>query len=101
MVTDPGAAVILEVGGVPVPGRAAGSHWQNQGPVSLVAGQLTPVTLTATSLTTTLSVSWQGTGLGWQLIPGQYLYSGALVTSAATRRAPFRWSSAKATPSTS
>ena len=80
MVTDPGATVTLEVGGVPVPGQAVGSLWQNQGPVSLVTGQLTPVTLTATSLTTTLSVSWQGTGLGWQLIPGQYLYSGALVT---------------------
>ena len=80
VVTDPGATVTLEVGGVPVPGQAAGSLWQNQGPVSLVAGQLTPVTLTATSLTTTLSVSWQGTGLGWQLIPGQYLYSGTLVT---------------------
>ena len=30
--------------------RQAGSLWQNQGPVSLVAGQLIPVTLTATSL---------------------------------------------------
>ena len=80
VVTDPGATVTLEVGGVPVPGQASGSRWQNQGRVSLVAGQLTPVTLTATSLTTTLSVSWQGTGLGWQLIPGQYLYSGMLVT---------------------
>ena len=45
-----------------------------------MAGQLTPVTLTVTGLTTTLSVSWQGPGLGWQLIPGQYLYSGTLVT---------------------
>ena len=33
------------------PASHAGSLWQNQGPVSLVAGQLTPVTLTATSLT--------------------------------------------------
>ncbi|MGD0246679.1 MAG: FHA domain-containing protein, partial [Streptosporangiaceae bacterium] len=80
VVTGPGAAVTLEVGGVPVPGGASGSRWQNQGPVWLVAGQLTPVTLTATSLTTTLSASWQGAGLGWQLIPGQYLYSGTLVT---------------------
>ena len=44
-----------------------------------MAGQLTPVTLTVTGLLTTLSVSWQGPGLGWQLIPGQYLYSGTLV----------------------
>jgi hypothetical protein len=80
VVTDPGATVTLAVGGALVPGQASGSLWQNQGPVSLVAGQLTPVTLTVSSLTTTLSVSWQGTGLGWQLIPGQYLYSGTLVT---------------------
>ncbi len=74
---DPGAAVTLEIGGAPVPvQQAAGSLWQNQGPVSLVAGQLAPVTLTVTSLRTTLSVSWQSPGLGWQLIPGQYLYSG-------------------------
>ena len=89
VVTDHGATVTLQVAGAAVPGatvpleiggQAAGSLWQNQGPVSLVAGQLTPVTLTAVSLTTTLSVSWQGTGLGWQLIPGPCLYSGTLVT---------------------
>ena len=36
--------------GAPVPGKTAGGLWQNQAPVSLVAGQLTPLTLTATSL---------------------------------------------------
>jgi hypothetical protein len=80
VVTDPGATVTLQVGGSPVPGATSGSVWQNQRPIPLVAGQLTPVTLTATSVKTTLSVSWQGPGLGWQLIPGQYLYSGTLVS---------------------
>ena len=38
------------------------------------------VTLTATSITTTLSVSWQSLGLGWQVIPTGYLYPLAPVT---------------------
>jgi len=76
---DPGAAVTLIANGTPVPGTVTAGTWQNQLPVQLVAGQLTPVTLTVTGLLTTLSVSWQGPGVGWQLIPGQYLYSGTLV----------------------
>ena len=77
---DPGAAVTLIANGTPVPGTVTAGTWQNQLPVQLTAGQLTPVTLTVTGLQTTLSVSWQGPGVGWQLIPGQYLYSGTLVT---------------------
>jgi len=77
---DPGATVTLVANGMPVPGTVTNNTWQNEtAPVQLVAGQLTPVTLTVTGLRTTLSVSWQGPGLGWQLIPGQYLYSRTLV----------------------
>jgi hypothetical protein len=32
-----------------------------------------------TSLTATLSVSWESTGAGWQPIPAAYLYSGSLI----------------------
>ena len=74
-----GAAVTLVANGTPVPGTATSGTWQNTEPVQLVAGQLTPVTLTITGLGTTLAVSWHGPGLGWQLIPGQYLYSATLV----------------------
>jgi len=77
---DPGAAVTLVANGTTVPGTVTNNTWQNTAPVPLVAGQLTPVTLTVTGLQATLSVSWQGPGVGWQLIPGQYLYSGTLVT---------------------
>ena len=77
---DPGVAVTLVANGEPVPGNVTAGTWRNTLPVQLVAGQLTPVTLTVTGLLTTLSVSWQGPGVGWQLIPGQYLYSGTLVT---------------------
>ena len=79
---DPGAVVTLDANGTPVPGTVTNNAWQNTAPVQLVAGQLTPVTLTVTGLQATLSVSWQGPGLGWQLIPGQYLYSGTLVGQA-------------------
>jgi hypothetical protein len=79
--TDPGASVSLEIGGTTVPMGPAGSSLQsNQSPVSLSAGSLTAITLTVTSLVTTLAVSWESTGLGWQAIPGAYLYSGTLIS---------------------
>lgn len=77
--TDPGAAVTLTANGTPVAGTVTNNTWQNLAPIPLVAGRLTRVTLTVTGLRNTLSVSWQGPGLGWQLIPGQYLYSATLV----------------------
>ena len=61
-------------------GPTAGGLWSNQGPISLTAGALVPITLTATSIKTTFSVSWQSQGPGWQLIPAQYLYPLNLVT---------------------
>ena len=36
--------------------------------------------LTATRIKTTLKVSWQSLGLGWQVIPAQYLYPFSLVS---------------------
>ncbi len=77
---DPGASIVLRVGGAAVPGAQAGSLWSNQGPVALTAGALVPITLTATSIRTTLSVSWRTTGVGWQPIDGQCLYAGNLVS---------------------
>ena len=75
---DPGVALTLEIAGAPMAMQQAGGLWQNQAPVSLVAGALASVTLTATSIRTTLSVSWQSLGLGWQIIPGEYLYPATL-----------------------
>ena len=76
---DPGAAITLQIAGAPIqmqlqPGRG----WLNQDSISLVAGALVAFTLTATSISTTLSVSWQSSGLGWEIIPGEYLYSATL-----------------------
>ena len=78
---DPGANITLQIGGAAVPTSAMASGlWSNQGPISLTAGALVPITLTATSIKTTLSVSWQSQGMGWQPIPAQYLYPLNLVT---------------------
>ena len=75
---DPGATMTLRIAGTPVAMQQADGLWQNQNPISLVAGALVAVTLTATSIRTTLSVSWQSLGLGWEIIPGEYLYPATL-----------------------
>lgn len=75
--TDPGATITLQVDGQPVSmvPASSGSLWSNQGPISLTAGRLVEFELTATSLLSSLSLNWQTTGLGWQVIPRAYLYS--------------------------
>ena len=75
--TDPGATITLQVDGQPVSMAPAsnGSMWSNQGQISLSAGQLVEFELTAKSLLSSLSLNWQTTGLGWQVIPPAYLYS--------------------------
>jgi len=78
---DPGADITLRIGAAGVPGVMAGSLWSNSGPIQLVAGQLVPITLTASSIRTTLSVSWRSLGIGWQPVPGACLYSSDGVTS--------------------
>jgi pSer/pThr/pTyr-binding forkhead associated (FHA) protein len=77
--TDPGATITLQVNGATVQGQQAGSVWRSLMPITLVAAELAPITLTTTSIKTTLVVSWQSLGLGWQVIPGQFLYPLSLV----------------------
>ncbi len=80
VVADAGAAVTLTIGGVTAAMALVGGVWLNQSPVALVVGALTPIVLTATSVKTTLSLCWQSPpGLGWQIIPGQYLYPANLM----------------------
>ena len=75
VVTDAGAIVTLQIGNKAVPMAMTGGVWSNQVQVTLTAGALAPIVLTATSIKTTLALSWESPpGLGWQLIPGQYLY---------------------------
>lgn len=80
---DPGSSVDLEIGGssvVMAPPPGGGSLVTNQAPIWLSASSLTAMSLTVKSLATTMSVNWESTGLGWQPIPGTWLYSGTLMS---------------------
>jgi Neuraminidase-like domain/Putative peptidoglycan binding domain/Salmonella virulence plasmid 28.1kDa A protein len=79
--TDPGATVTLSVDGtlVPMTPSTNKSVWNNAGPISLTAGELTPINLTATSVQSALSLNWQSAGLGWQTIPASDMYSDTLL----------------------
>jgi hypothetical protein len=75
VVADARAGITLQIDDDPViDGPPVSGVWNNSSPVALVAGALVPLVLTATSIKTKLSVSWQSQGMGWQQIPGQYLY---------------------------
>jgi hypothetical protein len=75
VVVDAGAQATLTLGGVATP-LAFGAGAASNTPVNLSAGALTPVTLQATGVKTTLTLSWQSaSGVGWQPIPGQYLFA--------------------------
>ncbi len=92
VLTDPGASPHLEIGGAAITMEqppAGGSLWSNQSPIWLSASSLTAISLTVTSLATTMAVVWESTGLGWQPIPGTYLYSGTLVARLAAAYSRF------------
>jgi Neuraminidase-like domain len=79
--SDAGATVTLAIGGTAVTlvASANGSVWTNQSPIGLTSSALSAIALTATAVTDTLVVSWESTGLGWQVIPSANLYSDTLI----------------------
>src|SRR5262249_15980482 len=58
--------------------------WRNQDVISLRAGTLTQIVLTATAIQNSLSVSWAALGLGRTAIRSEYLYSQTLVDNLKT-----------------
>jgi GH18 family chitinase len=78
--TDAGAAVTLSVDGNPIAMAKAAGTWSNQAPIKLTAGKLTPIVLTVTTISKTVTVKWESSGLGWQVIPGASLYSATLMS---------------------
>jgi hypothetical protein len=77
---DPGSTVTLELDVVDVPmARTTGATFVNQSVIRMRAGELTPMVLTVTELGTTLAVTWESLGTGWQAIPASCLYSATLV----------------------
>lgn len=80
---DPTATVTLSIDGAVVTLSSAsaptGTVFTNTGVISLQAGALTPVQITATGLVSTFSVNWETVGVGWQPIPPQSLFSDVLL----------------------
>jgi hypothetical protein len=77
--TDPGASVKLTLDGAEVALAQDGNTWSNTSPISLTAGTLAAVALTVEKVKDALTVRWETTGRGWDVIPAQYLYSATLV----------------------
>jgi hypothetical protein len=75
---DAGATVALTLAGVPVSLTLDGTRWSNSSPIELRAGTLYAIELKAEKIKDTLSVRWQTTGRGWEVIPSAYLYSATL-----------------------
>ncbi len=76
---DPGASVKVSLGVAELLGTQTSGTWRSSDSLSLTAGALSYFTVTATSVTTSVLAQWQSVGVGWQLIPGSFLYSDALV----------------------
>jgi hypothetical protein len=75
VVVDAGAQASLTLRGVATPLTFGAGAAPNL-PVKLSAGALTAIALTATGVKHMLTLNWQGaSGVGWQPIPGQYLFA--------------------------
>ncbi|MDH6245480.1 neuraminidase-like domain-containing protein [Mycobacterium sp. OTB74] len=83
--TDPGAAITsLIVNGTKVQLQQStntdSTVSTNLSAVALRAGELTPITITATGLQTTFTASWETVGVAWAPIASENLYSKVLVS---------------------
>jgi hypothetical protein len=82
--TDTGAAITtLTLNGAKVQLQQSTSTsstvWTNLSAVALRAGELTPITVTATGLLNMFTASWETVGVGWAPIASANLFSGVLV----------------------
>ncbi|MFF1566871.1 neuraminidase-like domain-containing protein [Streptomyces sp. NPDC058293] len=75
---DADTTVTLTVDDTSVALTQDGNQWSNATPIELRAGTLYAFTLTVEKVRDTLSVRWQTTGRGWEVIPARYLYSATL-----------------------
>jgi hypothetical protein len=81
---DADATVRLVIGGVAVEPLHDGTTWTTPAPIPLTAGRLYAFDLTVENVRETVSVRWQCTGRGWEVIPARYLYSATLRERLAT-----------------
>jgi peptidoglycan hydrolase-like protein with peptidoglycan-binding domain len=78
---DAGAVVTLELDGGKIetlPPQNGVTAWSNKDPLELLAGSLYRFVLTVEKVKDTLTVQWETTGRGWEVIPPRYLYSQTL-----------------------
>lgn len=75
---DTGAIVTLTLGDAAVELAQDSSQWSSASPIKLIAGTLYAITLTVEKVRDALSVRWQATGRGWEVIPARYLYPATL-----------------------
>jgi hypothetical protein len=79
---DAGANVTLALGGASVPLlQPTPGVFNNGAAISLTAGALTAITVTATGLSATFAVDWETQGTGWQPIPSAALFPASLVAN--------------------
>ncbi len=76
--TDADATVTFILGTDTITLAQNGSIWSNQNPIALTAGTLYAVALQIEKVTNTLTVRWETSGRGWEVIPVRYLYSATL-----------------------
>jgi hypothetical protein len=96
-ITTDAGTVTLALGSKTIAGVLSGGVWTNTDVIALSAGALTPITLTATSLSAVFALSWRSATLGLQLVPGQYLYSQTLMDHLTTTYTRFLKAAALAT----
>jgi peptidoglycan hydrolase-like protein with peptidoglycan-binding domain len=78
---DAGAEVTLELDGKtiePLPPQNGATVWSNKDPIELLAGTLYRIVLTVEKVKDMLTVRWETTGRGWEVVPPRYLYSQTL-----------------------
>jgi pSer/pThr/pTyr-binding forkhead associated (FHA) protein len=79
---DAGANVTLTFAGASVPLlQPTPGVFTNGAAISLIAGALTAITVTATGLSATFAVDWETQGTGWQPIPAAALFPASLVAN--------------------
>jgi ABC toxin N-terminal region/Neuraminidase-like domain len=81
MDTDAVTTVTLTINSAVIPLTKSGNSWSNSAPLEFAASVLYEISLTAVKVKDKLSVRWQTSGRGWEVIPAPYLYSATLINN--------------------
>lgn len=74
-------SVTLTLDGTLVDLNRDGTRWLTPEPIALTAGRLSTLRLTVEKVTKQLTLRWQSTGRGWEIVPGRRLYPATAVDS--------------------